>query len=103
MHLFLQPNEDAAFRRLQDLVEYKVTQGKLNIPASGKLLLRFACDGAKIGKKKNSVRGCVKVLQDRKMLPETSDAISTTPDDELTLFLFLGKDKYTYYMCSAYN
>ncbi len=85
---FLQPNEDAAFRRLQDVVEYQVTQGKMAMPT--KLLLRFACDGAKIGKKRNSVRGCVKVMTDRDRLPETEGHISITPDDELTLFFFLG-------------
>ncbi len=102
MHLFVQTNEDAASRRLQDLVEYKATQRKIwyssvrEIPAALCMWL-----GKNWKKKTNTVRGCVKLLQDRNVLPETADAISTTPDDELTLFLFLNKDKYTYYMCSA--
>ena len=50
------------------------------------LLLRFACDGAKIAKKLNSVRGVMKILQDRRDVENAT----MSPDDEHTLFFFTG-------------
>ena len=54
------------------------------------LLLRFACDGAKISKNINSVRGVFKILLPRNSLPEVADDISMSPEDEFTLFFYIG-------------
>ena len=55
------------------------------------LIMRFSCDGAKITKKLNSVRGVVKVIVERDQLPMNIEELSMSPEDELTLFFFIGK------------
>lgn len=54
------------------------------------LLLRFACDGAKISKNINSVRGVFKILIPRNSLPKDVKGISMSPEDEFTLFFYIG-------------
>lgn len=86
----MQAANDCSYRGITDILEYilkKKYQEELIEPGSLDLKLRFACDGAKISKKLNSVRGVMKLLHDRS---DVNNA-SMSPDDEHTLFFFTGK------------
>lgn len=54
------------------------------------ITLRFACDGAKITKVKDSVRGVVKLID-----LHNRGGRQDSPDDEMTLFLYMGKSSYS--------
>lgn len=90
--------EDCTRRSVNDILEY-VSDG--HTEDRTKLLLRFLCNGAKLTKKINSVRGVFKILHPRDSLPASIDQLSMSPDDELTLFFYLGKcknNKQTWYI-----
>ena len=84
---------DCSTRKIEDVLSYVLQLPRYQNIATGdriSLMLRFACDGAKITKKLNSVRGVFKILEDRSNLPNTLDDLSMSPEDELTLFFFMG-------------
>ena len=49
----------------------------------------FACDGAKISKNMNSVRGVFEILLPRNSLTEEADDISMSPEDGFTFFFYI--------------
>ncbi len=92
----LQAREDAAFRRLDDIIELLWAEGHLKGFVTkeqdiGQILMRFSTDGAKMAKSISSVRGVVKPLIPRDSLPKDVAEISMSPDDEYTLYLYMGK------------
>lgn len=70
--------EDCTRRSINDILEY-VSDG--HTEGRTKLLLCFSCDGAKLTKKINSVRGVFKILHPRDSLPASIDQLSMSPDD----------------------
>ncbi|CAC5358958.1 unnamed protein product [Mytilus coruscus] len=84
---------DCSYRCITDILEYiiqKNYQEELIAFGPLDLKLRFACDGAKISKKLNSVRGVMKLLHDRN---DVNNA-SMSPDDEHTLFFFTEEENH---------
>ena len=55
------------------------------------ITLRFSSDGAKLSKNKDSVRGVFKVVPPRP--DHNNPAISMLPEDEHTLFLYMGRSQ----------
>lgn len=79
---------DCTRRKARDILEYVMSYSKNEkYLENDTLLLRFACDGAKISKNINSVRGVFKILIPRNSLPEDVKGISISPEDEFTFFL----------------
>ncbi|XP_052075780.1 uncharacterized protein LOC127713848 [Mytilus californianus] len=86
IHIHPGAANDCSYRCITDILEYiiqKYYQEELIAPGPLDLKLRFACDGAKISKKLNSVRGVMKLLH-----------ASMSPDDEHTLFFFTGEENH---------
>ena len=55
------------------------------------MTLRFSTDGAKMEKNISSVRGVVKPPIPRDKLPKDMSSLSMSPEDEYTLYLYMGK------------
>lgn len=84
---------DCTRRKAKDILEYVMSYSKNEkYLENDTLLLRFACDGAKISKNINSVRGVFKILIPRNSLPEDVKGISMSPEDEFTLFFYIGDE-----------
>lgn len=82
---------DCTRRKARDILEYVMSYSKNEkYLENDTLLLRFACDGANISKNINSVRGVFKILIPRNSLPEDVKGISMSPEDEFTLFFYIG-------------
>lgn len=83
---------DCIIRKLEDVLEYILTQlDALQWYApENHQVLQFSCDGAKLTKKLNSLRGMFKVLVPRNKLPDEIEKLSMSPNDELTLYFYLG-------------
>lgn len=95
--IVFQIHNDAAFRRLEDIVDFIYTDGNNTEYISQQedvatMLMRFSTDGAKMGKNIDSVRGVVKPLIPRDRLPASVNEISMSPEDEYTLYLYMGKN-----------
>ena len=90
--LFLLQNANAGVRKLRDLLELALKQPRYSrcLSEDNTLLLRFAADGAKIAKHRDSVRAVFKILPPRGAL--SKDTVTSSPDDELTLLFYMGKD-----------
>lgn len=87
------PNIDCTRRKAKDILEYVMSYSKNEkYLENDTLILRFACDGAKISKNINSVRGVFKILIPRNSLPEDVKGISMSPEDEFTLFFYIGDE-----------
>jgi hypothetical protein len=74
---------------LEFLLDTPANRHIIQTPGSPTVTLRFACDGAKITKYRNSVRGVCKLMQPKGDLQGAH--INDSSDDELTLFLYMGK------------
>lgn len=82
---------DCTRRKARDILEYVMSYSKNEkYLENDTLLLRFACDGANISKNINSVKGVFKILIPRNSLPEDVKGISMSPEDEFTLFFYIG-------------
>lgn len=95
MHFALQiPSKDGCSRVLSDVLEFL-----LDLPENRPLLntkkqtirvtLHFACDDAKVTKCKDSVRGVCKIIY---LVNMGRFNRTDSPDDELTVFLYMGKN-----------
>ncbi len=92
----MQANADAAFRRLDDIVDFICSEDKNKEYVVQQndvihMVMRFSTDGAKMAKNISSVRGVVKPLIPRDQLPADVSKISMSPEDEYTLYLYMGK------------
>lgn len=56
-----------------------------------KIPVRFATDGAKMAKKKDSVRGVIKILCPRDTENIQMHGCKESPHNENTIYLFMGK------------
>ena len=92
----MQVDDDAAFRRLHDILDFLCSEVKsknyfIQQQDVAYMTMRFSTDGAKMAKNINSVRGVVKPLIPRNKLPQDVKKISMSPEDEYTLYLYMGK------------
>lgn len=88
--------EDFARRPLQDLMEYLLESETHNYIIETDLDIvhvpvRFSTDGAKMAKKKDSVRAVIKILSPRDSQNLNQHASQETPDDEVVLYMYMGK------------
>lgn len=87
------PSKDGNRRTVQQALEFL-----LDSPANHHLLrtdqteinitLRFACDGAKLTKYKDSVRAVFKLIQPKE---HQTSHLNDSPEDEITLFIYMGQ------------
>ncbi|XP_070184467.1 uncharacterized protein [Littorina saxatilis] len=85
--------KDGFRRQLSDIVEFMLDMPEnrhlLQTTASSTTItLRFACDGAKITKHKDSVRAVCKLLRSQ----EVCAAHKESSDDEISLIVYMGKE-----------
>lgn len=94
LELFSHPTADCTRRKAADIIEYVMKQQKFKelYAEEETLLLRFSCDGAKIAKNINSVRGVFKILTPRHSLPKEIKELSMSPEDEYSLFFYIGDE-----------
>lgn len=90
--MFMFFKADGTRRKAADIIEYVMKQQKFKelYAEEETLLLRFSCDGAKIAKNINSVRGVFKILTPRHSLPKEIKELSMSPEDEYSLFFYIG-------------
>nr|KAG5690554.1 hypothetical protein BaRGS_014687 [Batillaria attramentaria] len=89
------PSRDGCIRTVAKVVEYVMdlpeNQPILNQDENViRIIMHFACDGAKITRRKDSVRGVCKLIapvQNGRLQRKDS------PEDEITLFLYMGENR----------
>lgn len=83
---------DCTRRKAADIIEYVMKQQKFKelYAEEETLPLRFSCDGAKISKNINSVRGVFKILAPRHSLPKEIEEMSMSLKNEYSLFFNIG-------------
>ena len=84
-----------AYRYLPDVLDLMSKTVKHD---QTEMFIRFAEDGAKMGKANNSVKGVLKILTDRADITPQTSYIPCTQEDEITMFFFIGK----HYLISKY-
>ncbi|KAK7501225.1 hypothetical protein BaRGS_00007710, partial [Batillaria attramentaria] len=97
LHIFNPPHAqlNGCSRRLSDILELVLQRSTFSwVLERGEVLLRFACDGAKITKNKHSVRATVRIMADKRDAL-TPKCVKLSPEDEFTLLFYMGKEDRT--------
>lgn len=88
---FFKTKADCSTRKLEHILEFVLQHQKYQkYIENDTVTLRFSCDGAKIAENISSVRGVFKILAPRQSLPDNLEDLSMCPEDEFTLFFYIG-------------
>ncbi|XP_062619871.1 uncharacterized protein LOC134281418 [Saccostrea cucullata] len=93
LEIMSHPSADCSSRKLEHILEFVLQHQKYQrYIENATVTLRFSCDGAKIAKNISSVRGVFKILAPRQPLPDSLQDLSMCPEDEFTLFFYIGEE-----------
>lgn len=93
LEIMSHPTADCSTRKLEHILEFVLQHQKYQkYIENDTVTLRFSCDGAKIAKNISSVRGVFKILAPRQSLPDNLEDLSMCPEDEFTLFFYIGDE-----------
>uniref|UniRef100_A0A8W8JR70 SAP domain-containing protein n=1 Tax=Magallana gigas TaxID=29159 RepID=A0A8W8JR70_MAGGI len=93
LEIMSHPTADCSTRKLEHILEFVLQHQKYQkYIENDTVTLRFSCDGAKIAKNISSVRGVFKILAPRQSLPDKLEDLSMCPEDEFTLFFYIGDE-----------
>lgn len=96
--LFFFIKADCSTRKLEHILEFVLQHQKYKkYIENDTVTLRFSFDGAKIAKNISSVRGVFKILAPRQSLPDNLEDLSMCPEDEFTLFFYIGEKLCIYW------